>query len=48
MRAELTTERRHFVALVDWVENKVPPQSINAQNTAGGVVTRSRPLCPYP
>jgi hypothetical protein len=37
-----------FGALVDWVENKVPPQSINAQNTAGGVVTRTRPLCPYP
>jgi hypothetical protein len=37
-----------FGALVDWVENKVPPQTITAQNTAGGVVTRTRPLCPYP
>jgi hypothetical protein len=37
-----------FDALVNWVENKVPPKSINATVTAGGVVTRSRPLCPYP
>jgi len=37
-----------FDALVDWVENKVPPDTILAQNTSGGVVTRTRPLCPYP
>jgi hypothetical protein len=37
-----------FEALVNWVENKVPPQTIAAQNTSGGVVTRTRPLCPYP
>lgn len=37
-----------FNALVDWVEKKVPPQTILAQSTAGGVVTRTRPLCPYP
>jgi hypothetical protein len=37
-----------FDALVNWVENKVPPQTILAQNTANGVVTRTRPLCPYP
>jgi hypothetical protein len=37
-----------FGALVDWVENGVAPQQILAQNTSGGVVTRTRPLCPYP
>ena len=37
-----------FDALVDWVENKVPPKTILAQNSVGGVVTRTRPLCPYP
>ena len=37
-----------FDALVNWVENKVPPKTINATVTANGVVTRSRPLCPYP
>jgi hypothetical protein len=37
-----------FDALVNWVENKVPPRSINSTITSGGVVTRSRPLCPYP
>jgi hypothetical protein len=26
----------------------VPPQTIAAQNSSGGVVTRTRPLCPYP
>jgi hypothetical protein len=37
-----------FNSLVNWVENKVPPATINATVSAGGVVTRSRPLCPYP
>ncbi len=38
-----------FGILVDWVENGVTPQSVPAQITgAGGVVTRTRPLCPYP
>jgi hypothetical protein len=37
-----------FDALVNWVENKVPPRSIHSTITSGGVVTRSRPLCPYP
>jgi hypothetical protein len=37
-----------FGALVDWVENGVAPEQILAQNTSGGVVTRTRPLCPYP
>ncbi|HSW24771.1 MAG TPA: tannase/feruloyl esterase family alpha/beta hydrolase [Burkholderiaceae bacterium] len=37
-----------FDALVNWVENKVAPNTILAQNASGGVVTRTRPLCPYP
>ena len=37
-----------FDALVNWVEHKVPPKTITATVTTGGVVTRSRPLCPYP
>jgi len=37
-----------FDALVNWVENKLPPKTITATVTTGGVVTRTRPLCPYP
>jgi hypothetical protein len=37
-----------FQALVDWVEKGVAPRQILAENVSGGVVTRSRPLCPYP
>lgn len=39
-----------FGALVDWVENGNAPETILATTTAGTppVVTRSRPLCPYP
>jgi hypothetical protein len=37
-----------FAALVDWVENGNAPDQILATNSSGGVVTRSRPLCPYP
>ena len=39
-----------FGALVDWVENGNAPETILATNAAGSppVVTRSRPLCPYP
>jgi hypothetical protein len=37
-----------FGTLVNWVENGVAPQTVLAQNTSGGVVTRTRPLCPYP
>jgi hypothetical protein len=37
-----------FGALVDWVENGTAPETILATNVTGGVVTRSRPLCPYP
>jgi hypothetical protein len=37
-----------FDALVNWVEHKVPPETIKAQTSTAGVVTRTRPLCPYP
>jgi hypothetical protein len=37
-----------FQAVVDWVEKGTAPQSLLATRTAGGVVTASRPLCPYP
>ncbi len=37
-----------FGALVNWVENGVAPEVIQAQNSTAGVVTRTRPLCPYP
>ena len=35
-------------ALVQWVENGVAPDSIMASHSTGGVVDRTRPLCPYP
>ena len=37
-----------FNQLVNWVENGVAPDLVIATNTSGGVVTRSRPLCPFP
>jgi hypothetical protein len=37
-----------FNILVNWVENGVAPVTVPAQSTSGGVVTRTRPLCPYP
>jgi hypothetical protein len=37
-----------FEALVDWVEQGVAPQTVMAQSSAGGGVTRTRPLCLYP
>jgi hypothetical protein len=37
-----------FDALVNWVEHGTAPDRILAQNTSAGVVTRTRPLCPYP
>jgi hypothetical protein len=37
-----------FGALVEWVENDNPPDTILGQNTSGGVVTRTRPICLYP
>lgn len=37
-----------FDAVVTWVEKGKAPDQILATTTSGGVVTRSRPLCPYP
>ena len=37
-----------FNALVGWVEHGAAPTQILATTTTAGVVTRSRPLCPYP
>jgi len=37
-----------FGALVRWVEHGTAPDRILATTTSAGVVTRSRPLCPYP
>jgi hypothetical protein len=37
-----------FNALVNWVENGEAPDQILSQITTNGVVTRTRPLCPYP
>jgi hypothetical protein len=35
-------------AVIDWVERGTAPDKILARKLVGGVVTRSRPLCPYP
>jgi hypothetical protein len=37
-----------FGVLEDWVENGNAPDSILSANISGGVVTRSRPMCPWP
>ena len=37
-----------LTALENWVEGGVAPDRIIASNSAGGVVDRTRPLCPYP
>jgi hypothetical protein len=37
-----------FNAVVNWVEHAQTPDTILATKTSGGVVTQSRPLCPYP
>jgi feruloyl esterase len=34
--------------MVEWVESGTAPDSILATNVSNGVVTRSRPLCPWP
>jgi feruloyl esterase len=34
--------------LEQWVEQKRPPERIVASHSTGGVVDRTRPLCPYP
>jgi feruloyl esterase len=35
-------------AIADWVEQGRAPDRVIATKVAGGAVTRSRPLCPYP
>jgi hypothetical protein len=37
-----------FDTVVDWVENGHAPTSVLAAKSSGGVVTQTRPLCPYP
>ncbi|MGZ8097172.1 MAG: tannase/feruloyl esterase family alpha/beta hydrolase, partial [Methylosarcina sp.] len=37
-----------FDHVVNWVENGEAPETILAEKTANGVVTQTRPLCPYP
>ena len=37
-----------FLALVNWVENSVAPDSILSQGGTNAPVSRTRPLCPYP
>lgn len=37
-----------MAALEEWVENKKAPDQIIASRITNGVVTRTRPLCPYP
>lgn len=37
-----------FDAVVNWVERGQAPKQILATKASGGVVTQSRPLCPYP
>ena len=35
-------------AVINWVENGVPPASITASQVSQGKLVRPRPLCPYP
>ena len=35
-------------ALEQWVENGIRPEKIIASHSTGGMVDRTRPLCPYP
>ena len=37
-----------FNYVVNWVENGEAPETILAAKIVGGVVTQTRPLCPYP
>jgi hypothetical protein len=37
-----------FDAVVNWVEHGQAPDTILATKSVGGVVTQTRPLCPYP
>ncbi|HSU43509.1 MAG TPA: tannase/feruloyl esterase family alpha/beta hydrolase [Casimicrobiaceae bacterium] len=37
-----------FDAVVNWVEKNQAPEQVLAAKTTSGVVTQTRPLCPYP
>lgn len=37
-----------FNSVVNWVEHSQAPETILATKSVGGVVTQTRPLCPYP
>jgi feruloyl esterase len=37
-----------MTAVINWVENGVPPASITASQMSQGKLLRTRPLCPYP
>ena len=37
-----------FLALVNWVEKGIAPDSLPAQAGVGAPATRTRPLCPFP
>jgi feruloyl esterase len=37
-----------LAALDNWKTKGIPPDSVNASKVMNGVVTRTRPLCPYP
>ena len=45
-RAQL--KRELLPALEGWVEVGIAPERIKAERLTGGVVDRTRPLCPYP
>jgi len=44
----MTPDRDIFRALMAWSEKGTAPSSIIASKLTSGVVTRTRPLCPYP
>jgi feruloyl esterase len=37
-----------MAALKHWIEDKQPPDHIDASRVRNGKVDRTRPLCPYP
>ena len=37
-----------MTAIIEWVENDTPPDTLLARKIDDGEVVRSRPLCPYP
>jgi feruloyl esterase len=43
-----TSEFDEQKAIEAWVERGIAPDRIEASHLENGVVTRTRPLCPYP